>query len=100
MTVLIGLVLPGPAWLGIAWLTPALAGVSLVLLLAPAFGTSAPAAAIGACWSLAVVSAARMQDPTAVVEPAMQLVLAGVLMVAGTAFVLRYPSLDHLGSHS
>ncbi|MET1060704.1 MAG: hypothetical protein ABWX84_13985 [Nocardioides sp.] len=100
VTVLVGVILPGPIWLGIAWLTPALAGVTLVLLLAPILGTSVPAAAIGACWSLAVVSAARMHDPAAVVEPAMQLVLAGVLVVAGTALVLRYPSLDHLGSHS
>ena len=26
LTVLVGLALPGPAWLGVAWLTPAAAG--------------------------------------------------------------------------
>lgn len=99
-TVLIGVAMPGPAWLGVAWLTPALAGVTLTLLSAPSFGTSMPAAVIGACWSVAVISAARFDDPIAVVEPMMQMVMAGVLVVAATALVLRYPSLDHLGRHT
>ena len=98
--VLIGVLLPGPAWLGVAWLTPALAGVTLTLLLAPSFGTSVPAAAIGACWSIAVIYAARVHDPVAIVAPAMQLVLMSVIVVAGALLVLRLPSLDHLGSHS
>ena len=45
--------LPGPAWLGVAWLTPAAAGVALTLLLAPLFGSTATAATLGACWSIA-----------------------------------------------
>ena len=39
--VLVGLAMPGPAWLGVAWLTPAAAGVILTLLLAPVFGSTA-----------------------------------------------------------
>ncbi len=35
VTVLLGLALPGPAWLAVAWLTPAVAGVALTLALSP-----------------------------------------------------------------
>ena len=47
-----------------------------------------------------MIYATRVHDPLAIVEPAMQLVLAGVIVVTGTLLVLRLPSLDHLGSHS
>ncbi len=97
--ILLGLVMPGPAWLGVAWLTPAAAGVTLTLLLAPTFGATAPAATIGAIWSVGVISAARISDPIAVVEPAMQVALLAVTLAAGAALILRYPSLDHLGRH-
>jgi len=99
VTVLVGLTLPAPAWLGVAWLTPAVAGVTLTLLLAPTFGATAPAATIGAVWSVSVVSTARVSDPIAVVEPAMQLALLAVTLVAGAALILRFPSLDRLGRH-
>lgn len=99
-TVLIGFALPGPVWIGVAWLTPAAAGVTLVLLLTPMFGATVPAAAIGAFWSVTVGAAARMSDPVAAVGPAMQLALAMVTLVAVTALIVRYPSLDHLGRHS
>jgi hypothetical protein len=99
VTVALGLALPGPAWLGIAWLTPAAAGVTLVLVLAPQLGATAPAATIGALWSFAVIAAARVGDPVAVVAPTMQLALLALTLAAGAALVLHYPSLDQLGRH-
>src|SRR6478735_7241765 len=74
LTVLAGLALPGPAWVGVAWLTPAAAGVALTLLLSPVLGSTATAAMLSACWSTAVVFATRLNDPVEVVEPVMQLV--------------------------
>jgi hypothetical protein len=100
LTLLAGLVLPGPAWIGLAWLTPAAAGVALILLLAPVFGVTATAATIAACWSAAVVFASRLSDPVDVVEPTMQLVFAVVTLVAGAAITLRQPSFEHLGKQS
>ena len=97
---LVGLAVPGPAWLGVAWLTPAAAGVVLTLLLAPVFGSTATAATLGACWSVGVVFAARVSDPVAVVEPAMQLAMGAVALVALAALVLRQPSFEHLGRQS
>jgi hypothetical protein len=100
LTVLAGLSLPGPAWLGVAWLTPAAAGVALTLLLSPLFGSTITATALGACWSVGVVAAARVADPAEVVEPTMQLVFFAVTLVAVAALVLRHPTLEHLGRQS
>lgn len=98
--VLFGLVVPGPAWLGVAWLTPAAAGVILTLLLAPVFGSTLTGSTLGACWSLGVMSAARVSDPVTVVEPAMQLAMGALALVALAALILRQPSMEHLGRQS
>ena len=95
-----GLALPGPAWLGVAWLTPAAAGVALTLLLSPVFGSTVTAATLAACWSTAVVFATRLNDPVEVVEPVMQLVFVVLTLVAVAALVLRQPSFEHLGRQS
>jgi hypothetical protein len=96
-TVLLGLALPGPAWIAVAWLTPAVAGIALTLAASPYLGTSTTAAAVGAVWSLAVISAFRLGDPVEVVEPLRQLVLAAVALAALAVVALRSPSLDLLG---
>ena len=97
VTLLAGLALPGPAWVGVAWLTPAAAGVALTLLLAPVFGATAAAATMAACWSTAVVFASRLNDPVDMVEPTMQLVFAVLTLVAVAALAIRQPSFEHLG---
>jgi len=100
VTLLAGFALPGPAWVGVAWLTPAAAGVALTLLLSPVFGSTATATALAACWSSAVVIASRLEDPVEIVEPTMQLVFAVLTLVAVAALVVRQPSFEHLGRQS
>jgi len=100
ITLLAGLALPGPAWVGVAWLPPAAAGVTLTLLLAPVFGSTVPAAALAACWSAAVVFASRVSDPIEVVEPTMQLVFAVLTLAAVAALAVRQPSFEHVGRQS
>jgi hypothetical protein len=100
VTLLAGLALPGPAWVGVAWLTPAAAGVALVLLLAPVFGSTATATTLAACWSAAVVFTSRTSDPVDVVEPTMQLLFAVLTLVAVSGLAIRHPSLDHLERQS
>jgi hypothetical protein len=100
VTLLAGLALPGPAFLGVAWLTPAAAGVALTLLLSPVIGSTVASATLGACWSAAVVSATWVGDPSTVVGPAVQLVCAALTLIAVAAILLRSPSLEHLGSES
>lgn len=100
LAVLAGVALPGPDWLGVAWLTPAAAGVLVTLVLAPTLGTTVPTATLGACWSVGVLYATRFGDPLEVVEPAMQLVLGSVALGALAVLILRYPSFDRLGRQS
>jgi hypothetical protein len=95
-----GLALPGPAWVGVAWLAPAAAGVALTLLLAPVLGSTATATTLAACWSAAVVSTTRLGDPVEVVEPTMQLAFAALTLLAISALAVRHPSLEHLGRQS
>jgi hypothetical protein len=100
VTMLLGLVLPGPAWLAVAWLTPALAGIAIILALSSYVGTMTTASVIGVAWSVGVLGAARAGEPEAAVEPAMQVLLGAVAALALVSFVLRHPSLDPAGRNS
>jgi hypothetical protein len=94
LTALLGLTLPGPAWLAVAWLTPAVAGIALTLALSPHSDTSVTAAVVGLVWSTAVLTANHLGDPMEVVEPLMQLVLGAVALLALAVVLLRSPSFD------
>jgi hypothetical protein len=100
VTMLLGLALPGPAWIAVAWLAPALAGIAITLALSPYIGTMTTSAVIGAAWSVGVLAANRAGDPETVVEPAMQLVLVVVAALALGSFALNHPSLDPAGRNS
>jgi len=99
ITMLLGLALPGPTWLAVAWLKPAAAGIALTLALSPQFDTSVTAAVVGLVWATAVLTAHHLGDPMEVVEPLMQLVLAAVALVAVAVVALRSPSFDLLRRH-
>ena len=100
VTMLLGLALPGPAWLAVSWLTPALTGIAIILALSPYVGTTTTAAVLGAAWSVGVLVADRAGEPETVVEPAMQLVLAVLAAVALVYLVLNHPTLDPAGRNS
>jgi hypothetical protein len=100
VTVLLGLAVPGPAWLAVAWLAPAVAGIAITLALSPYLSTMTTASVLGVAWSLGVLAADRAGDPEAAVEPAMQAVLVAVAALALVSFVLRHPSLDPAGRNS
>jgi hypothetical protein len=97
VTMLLGLALPGPAWLAVAWLTPAAAGIALTLAVSPHFDATTTATVISVLWTAAVLTAHHLGDPAEVVEPLMQLVLAAVALMAIAVVVLRSPSLDLMG---
>jgi hypothetical protein len=100
VTTLLGLALPGPAWLAVAWLTPAIAGIAITLALSPYVGTMTTATVLGVAWSVGVLAADRAGEPEAAVEPAMQLALGAIALVALVSFILRHPSLDPAGRTS
>lgn len=98
--VVVGLVLPGPDWLAVAWLTPASAGVTLCLAFSHWLGATAAATTVGAAWSAIVLVAVRADAPIAVVDPTMQLVLITLTVAALGALVQQHSMFDRLGRQS
>jgi hypothetical protein len=98
--VLVGYLLPGPAWLAVAWLTPAAAAVVSTLVLGPVVGATPAGVIVAAPWTVAVMAAASAREPLSVVEPAAQVVLAAVAAAAVVALLVRHHSFDHLGRQS
>ncbi len=93
LTVVVGLALPGPNWLAIAWLTPAAAAVTLTLAVGPWLGHTVTATVLAATWSVAVLSAAWMDDPLVLIEPAVQTACLALAVLGATAVALRYRTL-------
>lgn len=98
--VVVGLVVPGPDWLAVAWLSPAIAGVTLCLALSPRLGTTASATTIGAAWSATVLVAVQAHSPMTVVNPTTQLFLAALTVAALGALVQQHSMFDRLGRQS
>lgn len=94
LTVLVGLTLPGPAWLALAWLAPAAAAVTLTLALGPWLGHSVLATVLATTWSAAVVATARMEDPLLLVEPAMQSAFLALALLGAVGVTVRYRTID------
>jgi hypothetical protein len=93
LAVVVGLALPGPSWLAIAWLSPAAAAVSLTLALGPLTGYTVSASVVAASWSAAVMGAVRLNDVLELIEPAMQLAFLVVAAVGIASIAFRYQSL-------
>jgi hypothetical protein len=83
--VALGLFLPGPLWLGVAWLGPALAMVPVLMALASYVGPRNAVAAVAIAWSGAVVGTLRGYPPTWLLEPAQQ---AAYLLLAAAALAV------------
>jgi hypothetical protein len=80
----LGLVLPGPVWVGVAWLGPALALVPVLMALASFVGPRAAGAVVAVGWSGVVLVSLRGLPATWPVEATQQLcyLALGVLSVA------------------
>jgi hypothetical protein len=98
--VVVGLVLPGPDWLAVAWLTPAIAGVTLCLALSPWLGTVAAATTVGAAWSATVLLALHLHAPMTVVGTTTQLVLAALTVAALAGLIQQHSMFEHLERQS
>jgi hypothetical protein len=91
---LVGLTLPGPGWLAVAWLSPAAAGIAVTLALAPTVGTTYAATAVGAVWSFLCIAASRSPDPLAVAGPASQLACLCLVAACCAVILARSQSLE------
>ena len=87
VAVLVGVTLPGPAWLAVAWLTPAAAVVAVTLVLAPAVGLTVAAVGTATTWAVVTLGATRAREPLALVGETSQTVCL-VLAVVATAVLI------------
>lgn len=86
---LLGLVLPGPVWVAVAWLGPALAMIPLLLALSSFVGPRIGAAVIALVWMGVVVSSIRRLPDTWPVEVQQQVVYLGLALVAAAVLLLQ-----------
>ncbi|MGA8977482.1 MAG: hypothetical protein WB473_00030, partial [Pedococcus sp.] len=92
---LVGLSIPGPGWLFVAWLTPAAACVTVTLALSPYVGLISSGVSVGVVWSLFALAAVRGDgNPLVLVGPASQSASAALVLVAGSVLVTRLHSID------
>jgi hypothetical protein len=85
--VALGLLVPGPWWLAVAWLGPAVALVPVMMALSSFVGPRVGAAVVTLAWSAVVLPSTRIVPPTWPVELEQQLAYAGL---AGLALVVLF----------
>ena len=89
LTVLLGLLLPGPAWLAAAWLGPALALVPTLLALSSFVGPRTGVAVVTLGWSAIVVFSLRGLPPTWPVEATQQLAYLALAVASVAVLAAR-----------
>lgn len=88
-SVVLGLFLPGPAWLAAAWLGPALALVPILLALSSFVGPRTGVALVAMAWSGVVVFSLRGFPATWPVEASQQLVYLALAATSVAVLVVR-----------
>ena len=94
VAMLVGLVLPGPTWLAVAWLTPAAAAVAVTLLLAPLTGLTQAAVGAATTWSLVTFAATHAREPLALVGQSSQVACLALVLVCVLGIVSQRHTYD------
>ena len=84
-----GFFVPGPVWLAVAWLGPALALVPVMMALSSFVGPRVGAAVVTIGWSAVVLLSARHMPATWPVEANQQLVYAGLAGISLAVLFVR-----------
>lgn len=88
-TALLGLVLPGPGWLAVGWLGPALALIPVLLALASFVGPRAAASVVAIGWSGVVAFSVRGFPATWPVEATQQVVYLAMALASVAVLLVR-----------
>lgn len=88
-TALLGVLLPGPAWLAVAWLGPALALVPVLLALSSFVGPRTGGAVVAIAWSGVVVFSVRGLPSTWPVEASQQVAYLCLALLSGAVLLVR-----------
>jgi hypothetical protein len=95
---LLGLALPGPAWVAAAWLGPALAMLSLLLAVASFTGPRIAAPIVALLWCGTVLGSTRDLPATWPVEATQQLIYAALAAAALAVLAVRARQTRHIGA--
>jgi len=95
---LLGLALPGPAWVAAAWLGPALAMLSLLLAVASFTGPRIAAPIVALLWCGTVLGSTRDFPATWPVEATQQLIYAALAATALAVLAVRARQTRHIGA--
>lgn len=86
----LGLLLPGPAWIAVAWLGPALAALSLVLAIGGIAGMRTAVPVVALAWCGLVLHGERvLASPTWAVDASQQAAYGVVALLALAAIAIR-----------
>jgi hypothetical protein len=86
---LMGISLPGPPWVAVAWLGPALMLVPILLALASFVGPRPASAVVALGWTAVVLLSVRHLSPTWPVESEVQLTMLALALLSGAALLVR-----------
>jgi hypothetical protein len=86
---LMGLSLPGPPWVAVAWLGPALMLVPILLALASFVGPAPASAVVALGWAGVVTMSVRHLTPTWPVESEVQLTMLALAALSGAVVRVR-----------
>lgn len=95
--VLLGLALPGPGWVAVAWLGPALAMVPMTLALAAFIGPRYAGTVVTLAWLVLVIVSQRALPMTWPVEATQQLVYVVLAIVSGLVLLGRSRATRRIG---
>jgi hypothetical protein len=84
-----GFFMPGPVWVAVAWLGPALALVPVMMALSSFVGPRVAAAVVTLAWSGVVLLSVRVVPPTWPVEMDQQLVYVALAATSAIVLVVR-----------
>ena len=88
-TALLGLLLPGPSWLAVAWLGPALALVPVLLAVSSFVGPRTGGVLVALAWCAVVVFSLRGLPATWPVEATQQAVYLVLALTSGAVLIVR-----------
>lgn len=95
--VLLGLMLPGPAWVTVAWLGPALTMIPVLLALAAYLGPRPAAGLVAISWSAVVLGSVRHLPATWPVQAEQQVAFLVMAIAATAVLAIRIRRTNRIG---
>ena len=97
VAILLGLALPGPGWVAVAWLGPALAMVPTTLAVAGFIGPRYAGTVVTFAWVALIIVSERVMSMTWPIQATQQLVYLAIAIVSGLVILVRSRATRRIG---